>query len=214
MDDTCIVVFTRAPDTASAKTRLAPLLGQAEASRLHAALVRRAIRTALATEPGRVIVSVAVDAPSSRPLSESFPDFPGSSIDYAAQEGPDLGRRMHHALESALGRHPKVLLMGTDCPAITTAHLRAAENALSGNADAVFIPVEDGGYVLVGLRRCDPALFTGISWSTDRVMMQTRERMSALGWRWHELAPLWDVDLPEDYERLQRSGMLPDILAN
>jgi rSAM/selenodomain-associated transferase 1 len=214
MDDTCIVVFTRAPDTTSAKTRLAPLLGQAEASRLHSALVRRAIRTALATEPGRIIVSVAVDAPSSRPLSASFPDFPDSRMDYLPQVGPDLGSRMDHALTSALEHHAKALLMGTDCPAITPALLRDADNALSGNSDAVFIPVDDGGYVLVGLRRSDPVLFAEISWGTDRVMIETRERMSELGWRWHELAPLWDVDRPEDYERLQRSGMLADILAN
>ena len=29
-----------------------------------------------------------------------------------------------------------------------------------------------------------------------------------LGWRWQELDTLWDVDRPEDYERLRREGWL------
>ncbi len=68
--------------------------------------------------------------------------------------------------------------------------------------DAVFIPAEDGGYVLVGLRRPQPRLFEGIDWGSERVMAQTRERLSELGLRWVELPTLWDVDRPGDLLRL------------
>ena len=105
-----------------------------------------------------------------------------------------------------------LLLIGTDCPALTSAHLRAAADALAQGADAVFGPVEDGGYMLVGLR--DPSaatrlqLFEGIDWSTERVMMQTRERLRAAHASWHELPLLWDVDEPADWLRWQRAQTL------
>jgi glycosyltransferase A (GT-A) superfamily protein (DUF2064 family) len=34
-------------------------------------------------------------------------------------------------------------------------------------------------------------------------MEEQRARLRTLGWRWRELAPLWDVDRPADLERLR-----------
>ena len=67
---------------------------------------------------------------------------------------------------------------------------------------------EDGGYVLIGLTRCDARLFEGIAWGGSSVVAETRARLRALGWTWRELDTLWDVDRPEDYERLISSGLL------
>jgi hypothetical protein len=101
------------------------------------------------------------------------------------------------AAESTAGS----LIIGTDCPVLTPALLREAAATLNGH-DAVVFPAEDGGYVLIGMRRPAPELFAGIEWSTERVMAQTRERLLSLGWSWTEPATLWDVDRPADYERL------------
>ncbi|RLA31853.1 MAG: glycosyltransferase, partial [Gammaproteobacteria bacterium] len=68
-------------------------------------------------------------------------------------------------------------------------------------------PAEDGGYVLIGVRRLSPVLFEGVDWGSDRVLRQTRARLTALGWRWHELRMLWDVDRPEDLMRLGEVGL-------
>ena len=38
---------------------------------------------------------------------------------------------------------------------------------------------------------------------TDQVCAITRARLDQLGWQWDELAPLWDVDRPEDLVRLR-----------
>jgi glycosyltransferase A (GT-A) superfamily protein (DUF2064 family) len=69
--------------------------------------------------------------------------------------------------------------------------------------DAVVVPAEDGGYALLGMRRPLPDVFTGIAWSTPQVLQQTRERLASLGASWRELAPLWDVDEPADWQRYQ-----------
>jgi glycosyltransferase A (GT-A) superfamily protein (DUF2064 family) len=115
---------------------------------------------------------------------------------------------MLNAFEDALTRSRHVLLMGSDCPSLTAADLRAAARALREGHDAVFCPAEDGGYVLVGLSQAMPALFDAMTWGTAIVMEETRQRLRNLGWRWHELPVHWDVDRPQDYQRLVREGLL------
>lgn len=107
---------------------------------------------------------------------------------------------MHRAFAAHGG---PLLLIGTDCPALTERHLAAAEAALAQGNDAVFIPAEDGGYVLIGLQRPCPEVFRDIAWSTAHVMAQTRARLLEAGLRWKELETLWDIDRPADLARLE-----------
>jgi glycosyltransferase A (GT-A) superfamily protein (DUF2064 family) len=90
--------------------------------------------------------------------------------------------------------------VGTDCPALTLAHLQQAADALQTH-DAVLVPAEDGGYVLLGLRRPIPEVFVGVNWSTAQVLVQTRKRLRQASATWHELPMLWDVDEPADWQR-------------
>jgi hypothetical protein len=46
-----------------------------------------------------------------------------------------------------------------------------------------------------------------MAWSTAGVMAETRRRLTQLSLSWREPARLWDVDLPEDVERLKREGL-------
>jgi glycosyltransferase A (GT-A) superfamily protein (DUF2064 family) len=51
------------------------------------------------------------------------------------------------------------------------------------------------------------ALFSNVRWSTETVMADTRRRLLELGVSWREPAQLWDVDRPEDLDRLQHEGL-------
>jgi glycosyltransferase A (GT-A) superfamily protein (DUF2064 family) len=108
---------------------------------------------------------------------------------------------MARAFERGLREHGRVIVIGTDAPALDAAYLRGAAAALADH-DAVFGPALDGGYTLVGLRRRAPALFEGMAWSTARVMDETRARLARLGLRHAELAPLADIDEPADLRHL------------
>ena len=201
---TAVVVFARAPRPGSVKTRLIPALGPEGAAALHVKLVKHALDTTRAASFGGVELHCDPDADDAffRYCSGRY------GVSLLAQSPGDLGVRMLAACESALRDAPRVLLIGTDCPVLTARHLRQAERALLEGEDAVFVPCEDGGYALVGLRRADSRLFDGIAWGGDRVMAETRTRLAALGWRWRELETLWDVDRPEDYQRLVDAGLL------
>lgn len=203
-DETAVVVFAKAPQPGAVKTRLAPMLGAEGAAALHAKLVKHTLGAVRAASFRQAELHCAPDA--------SDPFFLYCAGQYRValenQAAGDLGARMLRAFETALTEHARVLLVGTDCPALAARHLRQAESALRDGADAVFVPCEDGGYALIGLRRADAGLFDGITWGGNDVMAGTRERLKRLGWTWRELEILWDIDRPEDYQRLMDSGLL------
>lgn len=182
-----IIVFARAPVLGRAKTRLIPRLGEWRAARLHESLTLHALRTArLADE--------VVELHGTR--RHGF--FKRLGVPFRVQRGKDLGERMHYALSRA--KRPAILI-GTDCPILTPADLRRAARWLRGGYDAVLAPAEDGGYALVGLRHPRREFFEGIQWGGPSVYSDTVKRLA--GYRWRALRQVWDLDRPEDLERLR-----------
>lgn len=193
-----IAVFARAPLAGTAKTRLIPALGAAAAARLQRRLTLHALAVAQRAAIARVTLWGAPDAQQRffRALQRTC------GVALRSQSGGDLSERM----AAAFVAHARpLLLIGSDCPALQSRHLVAAAAALLDDGDrrdAVFIPADDGGYVLVGLRCPQPGLFSAIEWGSERVMAQTRQRLSDLHLRALELPGLWDVDRPADLARL------------
>lgn len=195
-ETTAIAVLAKAPLPGFAKTRLIPALGAEGAALLHARLVEHSVATACAARIGPVTLWGAPD--ENHPLFQAI----GARRDVALarQGGGDLGERMLAAVAAA---DMPVLVIGTDCPALTADHLRMAADILRSGADAAIIPAEDGGYALIGLRAPAPTLFSQMYWSVPSVMEETRRRLRRLGMTWQEPVTLWDLDLPEDIERLR-----------
>lgn len=200
LDRVQVAVLAKAPIPGLAKTRLIPALGARGAAQLQRRLTRQAIRTALAAGLGPVTLWCAPDARHRlfRTLHKAC------DVPCLVQASGDLGERMHTAFRLHCASGP-VLLIGTDCPPLTPQHLRDAAQALLDGHEAVFLPAEDGGYVLVGLRSPQPALFRDMGWSTSSVMENTRQRARAAGVAWREFETLWDLDVPADLERLSAS---------
>ena len=198
-----VIVFAKAPVAGAAKTRLIPALGAEGAVRLHERLVDRALQTARAADLGPVELCCAPDR--SHPFFGSRATRFGVSL--TEQGEGDLGARMHRALAAGL----PALLIGSDGPAMTPQYLADAAAAIAAGHDAALGPAEDGGYVLVAAGRIRPEAFAHIRWGGPAVMEDQRARLQALGWRWVELAPLWDVDRPEDLERVRDE--MPDGAA-
>lgn len=206
MSATRIVVFAKAPQPGRVKTRLIPALGAVGAAALAASMLARTLASAAAaTAPAGEIGAVpgvvelcASPAPGDRAWQGvAVP----AGVRWSAQGEGDLGARMAGAACRVLAGGERVLLIGTDCPALDVDRLRAAGKALD-EADAVIIPSFDGGYVLLGLRRFDPRLFEGIAWSTPTVAATTRARLEALAWSCRELPALPDIDVPADLVHL------------
>ena len=214
-----VAVLAKAPVPGLAKTRLIPALrpdgtalGPQGAARAQRGFTLRTLRTAAQASTGAVTLwcTPTLQHRFFRALQRRW------GVVCAVQPEGDIGVRMGAAMAAHFGPSGAelpaessaksgvlpLLIVGTDCPAFAPAHLQQAADALQ-NYDAVLVPAEDGGYVLLGVRKALPGVFEGVEWSTSQVMAQTRLRLQALGASWVELPTLWDVDTPEDWQRFQ-----------
>jgi rSAM/selenodomain-associated transferase 1 len=199
------IVFAKAPLAGQAKTRLVPALGAEGAAALAARLLAHAVQQAAAAAAAlgaglQLCVTPDIHDPLFAPLVQRY------GLILTTQGSGDLGERMHRALTLALAQADRALLMGTDAPALDSALLLQANQALD-QADAVFVPALDGGYALVGLRAPAPALFSSMVWSTAAVMQDTRVRARQAGLRLVELAPVPDIDVPQDLAHLPQGWL-------
>ncbi|MBK7473992.1 MAG: TIGR04282 family arsenosugar biosynthesis glycosyltransferase [Betaproteobacteria bacterium] len=160
-------LFAKSPVPGSVKTRLIPALDARDAATLHARMVEhaaRAVALARAAIPG-ADAELWCSPDTTDPVLRAIADR--HTLRLRRQPSGDLGARMREALESALpGR---AILLGSDCPALDARTLIAADRALLAH-DAVFVPVDDGGYALIGCRDAVPPCLDGMAWSTGDVM--------------------------------------------
>ncbi len=204
-------IFAKSPMPGAVKTRLARAIGDDEAAALYVRLVDQTLATAVAARAAGLVDRVElwcapdVDAPGFIAWRDRY------GVELRSQSGDDLGSRMRNALSAAVTQRSRAILVGTDCPALDLTYLALAVAALDDN-DAVFGPVEDGGYVLVGLARPVDA-FSGIPWSTADVMAATRARLATQRATWHELPVLWDVDRPADLARWEALDAHPALAS-
>lgn len=199
--DTCIILFAKYPAPNKAKTRLQPALGIDGAARMARQLLLHSIEQAIDTG---FSVELCVSPAPTDPCWQAL-DLP-NSLRWSTQADGDLGLRMLIASQQALEYFQKVLLIGTDCPSLTSACIQTAVQQLDQH-DVVMIPATDGGYVLLGFREVDASLFSDIIWSTASVATVTQQRMADLGWTLALLTPLHDIDEPKDLVHLP-SGWL------
>ena len=199
--DTCIILFAKYPAPNKAKTRLQPALGVDGAACMARQLLLHSIEQAIDTG---FSVELCVSPAPTDPCWQAF-DL-SDSLRWSAQAEGDLGLRMLIASQLALQRFDKVVLIGTDCPSLTSACIQTAVQQLNQH-DAVMIPAADGGYVLLGFREVDDSLFSDIVWSTPSVAAVTKQRIAALGWTLTLFDPLHDIDEPTDLKHLP-SGWL------
>ncbi|HET9714861.1 MAG TPA: TIGR04282 family arsenosugar biosynthesis glycosyltransferase [Pseudolabrys sp.] len=164
-----IAILAEAPVPGAAKPRLIPLLGAHAAATLQERLTERAVATAIAANTGPLTLWCSPDA-----THESFLKLVTRlPITLKTQVKGDRGARIFAAAASAGG---PVIVIGTDCPALTHVHIRAAATALQEGTEIILIPAEDSDYVLIGMQKPDAALFSNMPWGTGKVITETRAR--------------------------------------
>lgn len=142
--DLHIAVFAKPLVPGKVKTRLIPSLGAEGAVRIQRAMLWKTLTVAQAVAGREVSLWVAGDP--EHPTLHAYRD--AFDIAVWAQQGHDLGARMRSAFAALWRTHRHVLLVGCDCPVLSVEAVHNAAVQLDeGHTDAVFIPVEDGGYV-------------------------------------------------------------------
>ena len=193
---TALIVFAKAPVAGQVKTRLCPPLTPDEAASLHGSLVLDLLeRCQSLKECDRILAGAPTpEHPFFGAMKARF------KIPIWEQVGDDLGARMAHAIQAALGSsYQSVLIVGTDIPGITVSLITTAFKSLQDH-DIVLGPTIDGGYYLIGLRSPAPELFENMPWSTDQVFFFTQEKAKAIGLSLKILPRLRDLDTVDDLQ--------------
>ena len=195
--DSVILLFAKAPVEGKVNTRLIADIGVQAATKLQHDLIHD--RLSMLTKADLCDVRLMC-APNIQHdcFVQCKQDYP---ILLFEQSGSDLGKRMYNAIRAALHDYKFCIVIGTDAPALDGIAIEQALEALHQDVDVVFVPAEDGGYVLVGTQQSHDFLFQDISWGSAEVMQQSRSQLDKNNVFYKELATCWDVDRVEDYQR-------------
>lgn len=186
-----VVVFARAPQRGTVKTRLSKALCPDSAVALHVAMVSDLIQRLERLRP-------AVDLELHTNIPTDAFDFPG--VPLRAQASGDLGMRLYKALEEGLRcGSPAVLILGSDSPTVPISHI---SDMLASDSDVVLGPASDGGFYAICCRRAHHAMFKGVTWSASTTCAETAEAISQCGLTLRIGASWYDIDTPEDLRRL------------
>ncbi|OON70217.1 TIGR04282 family arsenosugar biosynthesis glycosyltransferase [Hymenobacter sp. CRA2] len=194
-----LLIFARYPELGKVKTRLAAGLGPDAALAAYRQLLFHTQATVMPLPTGRTLWLAATPPLGAAPLWPGVPQRVQPAT-------PDLGQRMEHAFEEAFDAGAlRVVIIGTDCPQLSTDLLTEAFQLLHTH-DVVLGPAHDGGYYLLGLSQPRAELFSGIKWSTATVLRDTRAIAERAGLSVALLPMLQDVDTAEDWQAWQARG--------
>lgn len=171
---------------------------------------------------GGAVMAELVETPRPYEVTVAFtPPHEGATIRtwlrgadrYEPQPSGDLGMRIAIAMERARRRgHERVLVVGTEAPAIQGSHIRdSIAQALDwlDHVDCVLGPTVAGGYWLVGATRPLP-IFHDMPFGDGALMDRTRERLLGADVSWCELEPIADLDA-DDRSAMAKLADLPGM---
>ena len=190
-----LIIFARAPEYGSVKTRLAADIGKQEALDFYTATLTVLLKN-MHDKRWDLTVSTATASATNHAFFKNHHTL--------VQPEGDLGHRMAKVLDHFLGS-PRVII-GSDIPAIRPAHIKRAFEALLDH-DVVFGPASDGGFWLVGCSAdfiadssADNAFMKNVAWSTDHTLADTLATLP-VDCRVATLSTLEDVDDVDSYQR-------------
>lgn len=194
-----VAIMAKAPRPGAVKTRLCPPLLATEAAALYRCFLLDKIAAVNALVGAQPVIAYTPD--------EARAEFDGLAPGFSlvAQHGPDLGARLHATLTGLLAAgHIAAVAVDSDTPTLPGDFLQQAVHYLSRpGPDVVLGPTEDGGYYLIGVRFPHRELFDAVPWSTADVLDVTLRRARDAGLQAVCLPPWFDVDTPDDLERLR-----------
>ncbi|QHT67598.1 glycosyltransferase [Rhodocytophaga rosea] len=185
-----LIIFVKNPQLGKVKTRLAQTIGNQQALEIYLRLLDHTKDISSQVAANRAVYYTD--------FIDSNDIWPEDQFQKYLQTGDDLGERMKNAFAAAFAEgFEKVVIIGSDCPQLTSAHIEEAFDLLNAFG-AVIGPAVDGGYYLLGMSEFIPELFINKAWSSDQVLRQTLADLNRLEYSFYLLDELRDIDTEED----------------
>jgi len=190
-------VFAKAPRPGLVKTRMSPPLSLDQAADLYEAMLADSLDASLRFAKALDLSPVVAFYPPN--AGGEFMDRAPAGYRLQAQRGADLADRMANAFaEAAATGAERILLRGTDSPALGLDAHQAAMEALDAGDDLVLTPDQAGGYTLIGMRTSCSRVFE-LPMSTDAVMEQTLAAARSMGLQSSLTRASFDLDTVGDF---------------
>ena len=204
--DCAILIFSKAPVVGQVNTRLVPYITAEQAADLHEEFTHDRLRMCTSANLCDVQLWCSPDT-----KHQFFTDCKQRyGVQLQSQSGNDLGERMIDALRTMLSQYKKIVIIGTDAPALDIDTIDVVVDELR-QRDIVLVPAEDGGYVLLAASKYHENLLVDVPWGSESVLACTVRNIERLGLEYSLLGQCWDVDRPEDLERYMALKGLPQM---
>jgi rSAM/selenodomain-associated transferase 1 len=195
-----LVMMAKQPEPGHTKTRLSPPLDPTDAATLYGCFLLDKLSAMLAIEIAQP--AIAYSPQEGREYFEQF--APGILL--IPQLGESLAQSLCNIFEVTLNMgFEQVLAIDGDSPDLPASYLSDGLHALDDHqVDVSLGPTDDGGYYAIGMRSLHRSLFD-VEMSTPSVYIDTLAQAEDAGLKVASLPRWYDVDRPDDLERLLRS---------
>ncbi len=198
-----LVVMAKAPRAGEVKTRLSGALKPEEARALYVAFLSDtfALMEEVLEEREELTLALCYTPEGGE---EAFEEVEREGSMMFPQRGDDLGERLTNCFSDLfeLG-FGAVVVIGADSPTLPGEYVFDAFECFETGDEVVIGPTEDGGYYLVGMRKLHSRIFEGIPWGAAGALNATIDRAKEAELDLVLLPEWYDVDTPEDLERLK-----------
>ncbi len=196
--------MAKAPREGGVKTRLIGALSAAEAADLYANFLRDTFVLMEAVRDERESLSLVLCF-TPEGSEEDFESIEREGSLMLAQRGDDLGQRLTNCFADLFEfGFDSAVVIGGDSPTLPEEIMIEALDRLVADHDLVVGPAADEGYYLIGMRKLHARIFEDIPWSDDRTLAATEARAGEIGLNLIKLPVWYDVDTPEELDRLKR----------
>lgn len=187
-------VFVRMPEKGKVKTRLAATMGEEKALAVYISLLSHTLST-VSEIRAPITLFYEGGLPSSKERNSAF--------EYCPQITGTLTEKLSHAFELLLTKTEKAVIIGSDCPDISSTILQESFSTLNTH-DIVIGPATDGGFYLLGLKKFNQHLFDNIEWSSSTVLSQITSNMVNSKLTFKLLETLSDIDIEKDWKAYKK----------
>ncbi len=193
MSKNLLIIFTRNPELAKVKTRLAKSIGDENALTIYKILLNKTEKTVRDLNCDKAVYY------SVRIRENDIWD--ASFYQKHQQHGADLGIRMHNAFKEAFNNsYNRVAIIGSDLYDLNQNHINDAFKALEKN-DFVIGPAHDGGYYLLAMKSIYSQVFKNKDWGNSTVFKDTLKDLKKENI--HSLETLNDIDVYDDLKNIE-----------
>ena len=186
-----INLFTKCPYTGNPKTRLSSFFTKSERT-----FISEYLLTSIIDEVGKLSLhdisrNIHVYPDISKRFVNSLKNL--NDFNLIRQRGRNLNMRMLNCIKEQAQQAGKVLLFGSDIPALTSEIIQDGIMKLDSH-DAIIGPATDGGYYLIGFKDFPENYLQSINLQPESI----RDSLSNKKIEFTELEVLSDIDHPAD----------------